>query len=70
MDALSGRPDNDREVLDREPDHAPKPTWAGSQGARHLRHVQDVRHPVVVPAGLSTGWERTFGDTLLSFVFL
>ena len=29
-----------------------------------------VRHPVVVPAGLSTGWERTFGDTLLSFVFL
>jgi 16S rRNA (guanine966-N2)-methyltransferase len=29
-----------------------------------------VRHPVVVPPGLSTGWERTFGDTLLSFVFL
>jgi 16S rRNA (guanine966-N2)-methyltransferase len=28
-----------------------------------------VRHPVVVPAGLSTGWERTFGDTLLSFVY-
>jgi 16S rRNA (guanine966-N2)-methyltransferase len=27
-----------------------------------------VRHPVVVPPGLSTGWERTFGDTLLSFV--
>ncbi|HEY5171965.1 MAG TPA: 16S rRNA (guanine(966)-N(2))-methyltransferase RsmD [Acidimicrobiia bacterium] len=28
-----------------------------------------VRHPVVVPPGLSTGWERTFGDTLLSFLF-
>jgi 16S rRNA (guanine966-N2)-methyltransferase len=28
-----------------------------------------VRHPVVVPPGLSTGWERTFGDTLLSFVY-
>ena len=28
-----------------------------------------ARHPVVAPAGLSTGWERTFGDTLLSFVF-
>jgi 16S rRNA (guanine966-N2)-methyltransferase len=29
-----------------------------------------VRHPVVVPPGLSTGWERTFGDTLLTFLFL
>jgi 16S rRNA (guanine966-N2)-methyltransferase len=28
-----------------------------------------VRHPVVVPPGFSTGWERAFGDTLLSFVF-
>jgi 16S rRNA (guanine966-N2)-methyltransferase len=28
------------------------------------------RHPVVPPAGVSTGWERTFGDTLLSFLFL
>jgi 16S rRNA (guanine966-N2)-methyltransferase len=28
------------------------------------------RHPVVAPPGLSNGWERTFGDTLLSFLFL
>jgi 16S rRNA (guanine966-N2)-methyltransferase len=28
------------------------------------------RHPVVPPPGLSTGWERTFGDTLLTFLFL
>jgi 16S rRNA (guanine(966)-N(2))-methyltransferase RsmD len=28
------------------------------------------RHPVVPPPGVSTGWERTFGDTLLSFLFL
>ncbi len=28
------------------------------------------RHPVVAPPGLSTGWERTFGDTLLTFLFL
>jgi 16S rRNA (guanine966-N2)-methyltransferase len=27
------------------------------------------RHPVVAPAGLSTGWERTFGDTLLTLLF-
>jgi 16S rRNA (guanine966-N2)-methyltransferase len=26
-----------------------------------------VRHPIAVPAGWRTGWERTFGDTLLSF---
>jgi 16S rRNA (guanine966-N2)-methyltransferase len=29
-----------------------------------------VRHAVVVPPGLSTGWERTFGDTLLIFLFI
>ena len=29
-----------------------------------------LRHPVVPPPGLSTGWERAFGDTLLSFLFL
>jgi 16S rRNA (guanine966-N2)-methyltransferase len=28
------------------------------------------RNPVVAPPGLSTGWERTFGDTLLTFLFL
>jgi len=28
------------------------------------------RHPVVPPPGLSTGWERTFGDTLLTFLFI
>jgi 16S rRNA (guanine966-N2)-methyltransferase len=27
------------------------------------------RHPVIPPPGLSTGWERTFGDTLLTFLF-
>lgn len=26
-----------------------------------------IRHPVVSPPGWQTGWERTFGDTLLSF---
>jgi 16S rRNA (guanine966-N2)-methyltransferase len=26
-----------------------------------------VRHPVVAPADWSTGWERAFGDTLLTF---
>ena len=29
-----------------------------------------TRHPVVVPLGLSNGWQRTFGDTLLTFLFL
>ena len=28
------------------------------------------RHPVVPPPALTSGWERTFGDTLLSFLFL
>jgi 16S rRNA (guanine966-N2)-methyltransferase len=28
------------------------------------------RHPVVAPPGLSSGWERTFGDTLLTFLFV
>jgi 16S rRNA (guanine966-N2)-methyltransferase len=27
------------------------------------------RHRVVAPPGLQTGWERTFGDTLLTFLF-
>ena len=28
-----------------------------------------VRHPVAAPAGCTSGWERTFGDTLLTFLF-
>jgi 16S rRNA (guanine966-N2)-methyltransferase len=28
------------------------------------------RHRVVAPPGLQTGWERTFGDTLLTFLFV
>jgi len=28
------------------------------------------RHPVIAPPGLSSGWERTFGDTLLTFLFV
>ena len=28
------------------------------------------RNPVVAPPGLSTGWERTFGDSLFTFLFL
>jgi 16S rRNA (guanine966-N2)-methyltransferase len=28
------------------------------------------RHHVVAPPGLRTGWERTFGDTLLTFLFV
>ena len=27
------------------------------------------RHRVIAPPGLETGWERTFGDTLLTFLF-
>lgn len=27
------------------------------------------RHHVIAPPGLRTGWERTFGDTLLTFLF-
>ncbi len=27
------------------------------------------RNPVVVPCGFTNGWERTFGDTLLTFLF-
>lgn len=27
------------------------------------------RNPVVVPPGFTNGWERTFGDTLLTFLF-
>jgi len=27
------------------------------------------RHRVIAPPGLRTGWERTFGDTLLTFLF-
>jgi 16S rRNA (guanine966-N2)-methyltransferase len=27
------------------------------------------RNPVVVPPGYTRGWERTFGDTLLTFLF-
>jgi 16S rRNA (guanine966-N2)-methyltransferase len=29
-----------------------------------------LRHPVAVPAGLSGGWDRAFGDTLLTFLFV
>jgi 16S rRNA (guanine966-N2)-methyltransferase len=28
------------------------------------------RHPVIVPPGLSNRWERSFGDTLLTFLLL
>jgi 16S rRNA (guanine966-N2)-methyltransferase len=28
-----------------------------------------LRHQVVAPPGLRTGWERTFGDTLLTLLF-
>jgi len=29
-----------------------------------------LRHPVMVPPGLLNRWERSFGDTLLTFLFL
>ncbi len=29
-----------------------------------------LRHPVIAPPGLTTGWERAFGDTLLTFLFI
>ena len=45
--------------------------FARDHGANAIVSVERPRrHPVVPPAGVSTGWERTFGDTLLSFLFL
>jgi 16S rRNA (guanine966-N2)-methyltransferase len=28
------------------------------------------RNPVIAPPGFTSGWERTFGDTLLTFLFV
>jgi len=44
------------------------PGWLTSDAIVSVE--RPLRHPVVPPPGLSTGWERSFGDTLLTFLFL
>jgi 16S rRNA (guanine966-N2)-methyltransferase len=44
------------------------PGWLAPEAI--LSVERPVRHPVVVPPGLSNGWQRAFGDTLLTFLFL
>jgi 16S rRNA (guanine966-N2)-methyltransferase len=44
------------------------PGWLASGAIVSVERPR--RHPVVPPPGVSTGWVRTFGDTLLSFLFL
>jgi 16S rRNA (guanine966-N2)-methyltransferase len=41
------------------------PTWLAPDAIVTIE--RPVRHPIVVPPGWHTGWERAFGDTLLSF---
>ena len=41
--------------------------WLAADGIVSVE--RPVRHPAVVPPGLSNGWERSFGDTLLTFLF-
>jgi len=43
------------------------PGWLAPGGIVTVE--RPVRHPVGVPPGLASGWERTFGDTLLTFLF-
>jgi 16S rRNA (guanine966-N2)-methyltransferase len=42
-----------------------RPGWLASDAIVSVE--RPARHPVVVPTGWRTGWERAFGDTLLSF---
>lgn len=44
------------------------PGWLAEEAIVSVE--RPVRHPVVAPPGLSKGWERTFGDTLLTFLFV
>ncbi len=41
------------------------PGWLASDAIVSIE--RPARHPIVVPLGWRTGWERAFGDTLLSF---
>jgi 16S rRNA (guanine966-N2)-methyltransferase len=42
-----------------------RPGWLAATALVSVE--RPIRHAVVPPPGWSTGWERTFGDTLLSF---
>ncbi len=42
-----------------------EPEWLAPEAIVTVE--RPARHPVVVPDGWRTGWERAFGDTLLSF---
>jgi 16S rRNA (guanine966-N2)-methyltransferase len=44
------------------------PGWLGPDAIVSVERPH--RHPVVAPPGLTSGWERTFGDTLLTFLFV
>ncbi len=41
----------------------------GAAEATIVSVERPVRNPVVAPTGWSNGWERAFGDTLLTFLF-
>jgi 16S rRNA (guanine966-N2)-methyltransferase len=56
------------EVITRHLDALLAPGWLAPGAIVSVERPR--RHPVIAPAGLSKGWERTFGDTLLSFLFL
>jgi 16S rRNA (guanine966-N2)-methyltransferase len=43
------------------------PEWLAPDGIVTVE--RSVHTPVVVPDGLTNGWNRTFGDTLLTFCF-
>jgi 16S rRNA (guanine966-N2)-methyltransferase len=43
-----------------------RPGWLAREAIVSVERPR--RHPVVVPAGLSNRWERSFGDTLLTFL--
>jgi len=43
------------------------PGWLGP--AAIVAVERPARHPVAAPRGWTSGWERTFGDTLLTFLF-
>jgi len=44
-----------------------RPGWLGADAIVAVE--RPIRHPLPVPDGWRTGWEREFGDTLVSFCF-
>ena len=58
--------DTERRRRDRAPGRARR-LRAGSRDDAIVAVERPVRHPVVAPDGCTNGWERTFGDTLLTF---